>query len=62
MNILNCKKGKKKNKVAVEVVGEISKGVLHEESDLEPNHYNYGFSMNYSNVLDHLDEEALELF
>jgi hypothetical protein len=34
VNILNNKKSKKKSKVAVEVVGEVGKGVLHEESNL----------------------------
>ena len=60
-NVVNNKKTKKKNKINVGVIGEGDKVVVEEEST-EVSQFNYGFAMNYSNVLDHLDEEAAELF
>lgn len=61
-SILNNKKPKKKSKINVEVIGQSGKGVVLQEENAECNHYNYGFSQNYSNVLDHLQEETMELF
>ena len=61
VNVVNNKKTKKKNKINVEVVGEGDK-VIVEEDSTEVCQFNYGFAMNYFNVLDHLDEEAAELF
>lgn len=53
-NIVSNKKNKKKKKVAVEVIGEGDSVKIEENFDI--NQYNYGFGMNYEDVLDNLEE------
>ena len=51
-NLVSNKKEKKKKKVKVEVMGE--GGIVIEEEKQDVNMFNYGFGMNYENVLDNL--------